>query len=99
MDYIKMSPRGSPSGTTGSVGSWERWGLGSIPGLAQWAKDPVMPQLGFGPIPAPGVPCALGQPKMKKKKKSPKAFFHVDPVFPTWHFNTVDFFFFFSIQW
>lgn len=57
MVYIKMSPRGSPSGTTGSVGSWERWGLGSIPGLAQWARDPGL-----------GTPYAAGQPKKKIKK-------------------------------
>lgn len=46
---------------------------GSIPGLAQWLKDPVLLQLcchncDSDLIPGLRAPYAMGQPKKKKKK-------------------------------
>ena len=65
--------RSSHHGTMGLAVSMECWGAGSNPGLSQWVKDPVQPQLCIGhscgsdPISGPGIPHAMRWPKKRKK--------------------------------
>ena len=70
----------SHCGTTGSAVSWERWDVGSIPGLAQWIGDLVLsqlwhrlqPQLGSNPSPRYSICCREATKKKKKKEKKKK---------------------------
>ena len=65
-------PRSSHGDATGSMASWECWDTGSIPSLAQWVTDPVLPQLWLRSDPWPGNSVCLGTAKKKKKKKKKK---------------------------
>ena len=53
--------------------SWEHWDTGLIPGLMQWVKDPVLPQLWLrlqlqlGSDPWPRNSICHGAAKNKKK--------------------------------
>ena len=54
ISYIKNTFRSSHCGTVGSAAFWECWDTDSIPGPAQWVKDPVSPQMQLGSDPWPG---------------------------------------------
>ena len=62
----------SCSGATGLAVSWESWDAGLIPSLAQWVKDPVLPQLQLrlrlwlGSDPWPRRSISFRQSEMKK---------------------------------
>ena len=72
----KLGKRSSCCGTMGSTASREWWDAGSIPRLAQWVKDLVLPQLqirlwlwpGSNPWPKHSI-CQGGQKKKERKKK------------------------------
>ena len=66
----------------GLVASLEQWDASLIPGLAQWVRDSVLPQLWRGSHrgshlnPGPGIPYAEGWPINKKiSKQINKSFF------------------------
>ena len=60
----------------GLVAALECWDIGSVPGLAQWVKDLVLPQLQqrsqlqleSDPWPRNSTCCEVAQKKKKKKK-------------------------------
>ena len=66
---LKRGWRSSHCGAKQLAVSWGCWDTGSIPGLAQWVKDLVLPQLWLGSDSWPGTPYATRWPKKKKKRE------------------------------
>ena len=66
----------NPHEEMGVAAALQHWDTGSIPSLARWVKDPALLQRHIGCncgsdlIPGLGTPCAVGQPKKKKIKRS-----------------------------
>ena len=74
-EFMNLEIRSSCGGKMGSVLSWKLWDTGLIPGLAQWAKDPLLlqlqlrSQLQLGCDPWPRNSICWGAAKKKKKEK------------------------------